>query len=237
MKKMTVIALLGFSLSSFTHANIKKGEVLRSKKYKVQICKQVVKDLFSLRYKQKECEQAQFVFTEDALFQKFNSSQKKTTTVMKLQSVVDGVTLQSTLVAKLQVSETGVVSRAGFEVKNIVAVGFTDEKILKETWNGESIDPKQIKPAILKIMTEVAIEMLNEAEGYDGTLSDYSDFELGEPEEWEKVVNPESKKIIGYLVHGSAASEEGDTNAQFTFKFNTEGALVDYSHDSFGYHE
>ncbi|NQZ00292.1 MAG: hypothetical protein HRT45_06440 [Bdellovibrionales bacterium] len=215
-----------------------KGELMFAKNLKQQICKVAAQDYGRQGVKLDSCIGEPFVFTEDAQTVSIDGG-RQITTVMDVAFSTGGIDFDAKLVAKLMVTDSGRVTREGWELRRLNPVNFSDENILKNSWYGEHV--KHFDPSGLDegLMAKVRRLMVDEIFIYTQDFENEDDFSFddGTEDEWKVIEHPESGKVLGYIVPGWAESEEGDIKMSVDVKITAEGEMVTSSVESWGYHE
>jgi hypothetical protein len=233
---LLIVFILGLAVDS--HAAPQKGELMFAGSLKEKICKVASSDYGRQGVLMSGCVNQQFTFSEDARSVSIGG-QPDLTTLMDIAFSSGGVDFSVQLVAVLEVTETGAIKRVDWSVVNLNPVNFSDDKILENSWYGEHVqafDSNELDPGLVNKIAEVTEgEVLASADEF----SSESDFEMRDVagEEWEVIKHPESGKTLGYIVPGWASSESADIKMSVAVKVNTLGDLVDYSVESWGYHE
>lgn len=246
---MKAIVIFASTLLVATAAQAKgeAGEVFFTKSIKKQICEYAAKEKSVDGLRVNDCSSAKFIFAADKVRVTIKGVKKPLTTLMKVEFTTNGADVNATVKAKIEVTTTGRLKRTGWDVVEVTTEGFSDKAILDNTWG---YDTKYIRDAkisslpkaMLKDIEDATHESLvedvfnNAGESGEG-ISNPDDISVDELEDLKEIVNPANGNIVGYLITGSASSEQGDIRVSTTFKLDLNGNIVAYYSESFGYHE
>lgn len=225
-------------------ARSQKGDTVFGNTLKNLICTKTVADFHRLGVNEEACMSSHFIFSEAPVRLNIEGHEESMTTLMQISFSMGEDSFVSELAANLSVSPSGAIVRDGWTVRSVSPQSISDETLLRTTWNGgnvEDFDPMnlpdnehdKIADAVLEYALDLASNQLADADADDDST------EISEPhgEEWRKVVHPETRATLGYILPVGVANESADIRISMRIKVDTQGNIVDASVDSFGYHE
>lgn len=234
MKSIQVLLILSMSIVSFSAF---AGSEVRSKQIKKIVCKEAYKNYYRRGVSDDQCMKDKLKFSDKkkSVRLKISSQSEWITTLMYLDITTGSIDFEVTLKAKLNVNDTtGKIERTGWEVSSLVAVNYSDENILGNSWLSSSnvyelTDNQSFVPS----------RTLQKLENYEvdfGDINWSNDAEYGEKTLYV-VKHPKTNQILGYIIEQEASSEAEDIRLLITVKLNADFEKVDESSDSWGYYE